>query len=347
MFAIKVHKKYAEKIRIFLHKKRLLAQQYYFNSSGDYIYIPITNALNDDVDEVIKSCECKVVKSDFRFKKMHQTPFENIYAVLQKKLDSEYHKYLPRKWELIGDVLILKIPNELERFENQIGRVYATILGAKTVLKQSGGIELIRRKPDVEIIYGLDTETIHKENGVFFKLDTAEIMFSSGNIDERIRISKIAHKDEIVADMFAGIGYFSIPMAVHSQPKKIYASEIFENTYKYLCENIKLNKVSEIVEPLLGDTRYVIPDGIANRVIMGWLDGYKFLDKAIRILNNLEGIIHYHEACHSTLLPRRPVENLKETAAKYHREIKILNFRYVKSYAPHVWHIVVDCKITK
>ncbi|WP_341537002.1 hypothetical protein [Methanosarcina barkeri] len=46
-------------------------------------------------------------------------------------------------------------------------------------------------------------------------------MYSKGNLEERKRMSKLG-EGEIVVDMFAGIGYFSIPMAVHSRPKKDY-----------------------------------------------------------------------------------------------------------------------------
>jgi len=34
-------------------------------------------------------------------------------------------------------------------------------------------------------------------------------MFSSGNMDERIRMSMISDKNEVVVDLFAGIGYFN------------------------------------------------------------------------------------------------------------------------------------------
>ena len=48
--------------------------------------------------------------------------------------------------------------------------------------------------------------------------------------------------------MFAGIGYFTIPIAVHSNVKKIYAIEINPVSYNFLCENIKLNKVETFEE---------------------------------------------------------------------------------------------------
>ena len=66
------------------------------------------------------------------------------------------------------------------------------------------------------------TETINKENGCLFKLDLAKVMWSKGNNNERLRIAKLVGDGETVIDMFAGIGYFSIHIAVHSNAKRSF-----------------------------------------------------------------------------------------------------------------------------
>ena len=71
--------------------------------------------------------------------------------------------------------------------------------------------------------------------------------------------TSISEDGETIVDMFAGIGYFSIPMAVHSKPAKIYSVEINPVSYSYLCQNTVLNKVEDIVEPILGDCRETAP----------------------------------------------------------------------------------------
>lgn len=275
--------------------------------------------------------------------KVSITPFENINQSIV--IPNHFRVFLPRKWELLGDVLLLKIPDELEPLKEEIAKAYAKELHAKTVLRDLG-IAGNLREPNVELLWGRNTETVHKENKVKFKLDCAKIMFSSGNIDERIRMAKIAGNDEVVVDMFAGIGFFSLPMAVHSKPKRIYALELNPVAYHYLSENISLNGVEDIVYPFLGDNREFDRKGIADRVVMGYLeDTHLFLPKALSILKKAGGIIHYHEKCPNELLQKRPLQNVRKKVRKRGRNLELLNQKIVKSYAPGVSHVVLDVRV--
>ena len=171
-------------------------------------------------------------------------------------------------------------------------------------------------------------------------------MFSSGNMDERKRMGNISNIDEIVVDLFAGIGYFTIPMAVYSRPKKIFACEINPESYSYLCENIVLNNVTAIVEPLMGDNRDTVPGKIANRIIMGYIHNtHKFLPTALNCLKENSGIIHYHDISPDENIPDKSMRVVKKIARKNNREAEIINFRKIKSYAPGISHIVLDIKI--
>jgi len=275
------------------------------------------------------------------------TPFEKIKSNLGGILPKDLLDRIPRKWEKIGDVLILKLSRELKNYEKDIARVYANVLSCKTVLNDIGGIRGVERIPVVEYIYGSkDTETIHIENGIRFMLDPMRIMFSSGNIDERIRISTISNPKEVVVDLFAGIGYFTIPIAVYSKPKKIYAYEINPIAYHYLCKNIVLNHVTDIVKPILGDNREKTIEDIADRVIMGYFgDTYKFISTAIKCLRNHKGFIHYHDVFPEEYIPDKPLYYLTEQAEMFNRKVEMIRYRRVKSYAPGINHYVFDVKI--
>jgi len=278
---------------------------------------------------------------------MLRAPFDQIKESLSKKVPSQLIKHLPNKWEKIGDILIIKLDCDLEKYQEQVCEKYAEILHCKTVLNNVGGISGTYRKPKVEILYGpKNTETIHIENGIRFKLDPAKIMFSSGNMHERLRMAKVSNMDETVVDLFAGIGYFTMPMAVNSKPKKIFACELNPVSYDFLCENIVLNDVTTIVEPLKGDNRNIAPKDVADRVIMGYLENtYRFLPTALNCLKNLTGIIHYHDICPNESIPNKSLNFVQKAAKKFSRKPELLTYKNIKSYAPGISHIVLDVKI--
>ncbi len=278
---------------------------------------------------------------------MIETPFKQIKKALVNEIPSELIDSLPDKWEKNGDVLIIVFPSNLDKYKEIIGKRYAEVLKCKTILRDVGGITGELRLPKVEIIYGSkNTETIHKENGIRYKLDPQKIMFSSGNLNERIRMANISNKNETVVDLFSGIGYFTLPIAVYSKPKRIFACEKNQIAYDYLKKNITLNNVISIVEPRKGDNREVAPKNIANRVIMGYFEETeKFLKIAIDCLHNDEGIIHYHKKIPDRLVPNKVLKKIKEEALKSGCKAELIDYIYVKSYAPGISHYVFDIKI--
>ena len=243
------------------------------------------------------------------------------------------------EWKKIGDILILdnKVSINSENHLEELSKKH----NVKTIMKIDH-IQGTKREPVCEILWGSETETINKENGCLFKLDLAKVMWSKGNNNERLRIAKLVDDGETIIDMFAGIGYFSIPIGVHSKASNVYSIEINPNSYYYLCENVKLNKLNNIT-PILGDCKVVTPKYRADRIVMGYVKTtHHYLKVAIDSLNK-GGIIHYHETVPEKLMMDRPVERIKAQAGN--RDVEILKINKIKKYAPGVEHVVVDAII--
>ena len=240
------------------------------------------------------------------------------------------------KYKKIGDILIL---DNKEKFEDL--KQLAEKHHVKTIM-QINHIEGTKREPNYKILYGSETETVNKENGCLFKLDLSKVMWSKGNVNERLRIAKLVENNERIIDMFSGIGYFSIPIAVHANPKKIVSIEINPNSYYYLKENIKLNKINTIT-PVLGDCINETPKYKADRIIMGYVKTtHHYLKTAVDSLCE-GGIIHYHETVPEKLMEKRPLERIKSSAGN--RDVELLKINKIKKYAPGVEHVVVDARI--
>ena len=283
-------------------------------------------------------------------KKTGKRPIDQIIEKCKKTLDltpSEF-ELLPTKWELLGDILILRLPLKLKSYWNKIASIYAEQLHARSVLRRFDKIQGVYRQPGVEFLYGDEhTETTHIENKVKFRIDPMQIMFSSGNIDERIRIATLAQPQDTIVDMFGGIGYFSIPLAVHSKPKKIIACELNPVAFEYLNTNIQLNHVGHIIQAILGDNRKMIPEGIADRIVMGYIksdDTHRAA--AIKILKPMGGVLHFHDVGFKNNVKKTALDkfsnSLENSGFNKNFEMKLLNYYKIKSYGPKLDHVVLD-----
>ncbi|MCS4541216.1 MAG: class I SAM-dependent methyltransferase family protein [Euryarchaeota archaeon] len=266
--------------------------------------------------------------------------------LLKEKLITEELNLLPSGWEILGDILIIRLNPKLNEKRNLIGQAFLEMYGprirsAVQQLKIVGDI----REQKIEVLAGdSNTETIHRELGCKFKIDPAKLMFSFGNHYERKRMAFISNPNETVIDMFAGVGQFCIPMAVHSKPKKVFGIEINPVTFHYLSENIKLNRLEYVMTPILGDCREV-ELAKADRIIMGYLrNTEQFLPKAFELVKP-SGIIHYHEVSPAKFLFEQPINHIESITTATGKKIKILEKRMIKEYSPGTYHVVVDFQV--
>jgi len=273
----------------------------------------------------------------------------SFYTKLNSKLNLKELKDLPHGYQIIGKILLIKLKPKLLKHKKIIGKAILEMFPYIHTVCLIKDISSVKRKPKIEIIAGCkNTQTLHKEHGCQFLLDVSKIMWSQGNKEERMRLVKLIKNKENVVDMFAGIGYFTIFIAKYSKSEKIYAIDINPVALEYLRKNIWLNGVENKIEILQGDCRkFVRPlENTADRVLMGYLfETEKFLPCALKIAKN-NAFIHLHRT-----VKQEEIEKVKKKIIKIGKKnnckIKILNVHKVKSYAPKIWHVVFDLKLSK
>lgn len=255
---------------------------------------------------------------------------------------------LPKKAKIIGHVALVRFQDkgiDLEALGKTIAEFYPTV---KTVLRLQGIVGKLRQ-PAVELIYGdPNTETIYKEYGYKFALDVSKLMLCLGNSYERLRTARSVRPREVVVDMFAGIGQFSIPCAVISKPSKVYAIEINEEAYRYLKTNIMLNNVEGIVESMLGDCKRLAPTlgRIADRIIMGYFGGtMEALPAALSIVKPEGTTIHFHELVRRGTGKEELWKEISELCFHLGYACTLSGSRVVKSYSAMKEHVVIEFKV--
>jgi tRNA (guanine37-N1)-methyltransferase len=174
----------------------------------------------------------------------------------------------------------------------------------KTVLYQASPVSGDLRLRESKWVAGeRKTENTLKEHGCIFKVDLRRCYFSLRLSYERMRIVRQARPNEVIVNMFAGVGCFSIRIAKYVTAKKVYFIDINPNAVRCTEENVRLNKVKEVVEPFEGDSIEVIQSrlrNIADRVLMPLPErAYEYPDYAVMALRPEEGIAHYYGFIHA------------------------------------------------
>src|SRR5438552_420093 len=126
---------------------------------------------------------------------------------------------LPTSFDVIGDIAVLKIPEALQRYREQIGLSILRWNPKIRVAVQDRGVKGERRVRSIEVIAGeRRTRTVHTEYGLHYRVDLAQAYFSPRLASERKRIADLVLEGEVVADPFAGVGPFAILIAKRRRP---------------------------------------------------------------------------------------------------------------------------------
>ena len=271
---------------------------------------------------------------------------------LEDALTAQESEQLISAFDQIGDIIIVRIPEPLLSKKKIIGEALLDgVKIAKSVFYQSTAVSGDFRTRDLEILAGRDiTETQYTEFGCRFSVDVKNAFFSPRLSTERERISNLVQDGEVVTNMFAGVGMFSI-MAAKNKKCSVYSIDI-NPTASMLCEkNIAQNKkMKGNVISINGDATKIIADQLINssdRTLMLLPErSDEFLESAISATKD-GGIIHYYSHIHAD--KKSDAGRLSEEHYTQVTPVKseILHSKIVRPVGPRYYQTVVDAKIFK
>ncbi|MGC9210127.1 MAG: class I SAM-dependent methyltransferase [Acidilobus sp.] len=262
------------------------------------------------------------------------------------------------KVEIIGDIAILKPPHGVEpdvqearRFAEAIMKEAKYIRSAWLAASPVQGPYKVRRL--VHLAGEERTETVYREHGCAFKVDVSKDFITPRLSYEHIRVAKLVSPGEVVVNMFAGVGTFSIIIAKHSGARLVHSIDINPDAYAHMVENIKINRVEDKVIPYLGDAAEVIKEklvGTADRVLMPLPDlALPYLPYAVQALRG-EGVIHVYLHVHASK-GEEPERNAISTVERRFAELGVTwrpeSARVVRMVGPRFYQVVVDARVSK
>jgi tRNA (guanine37-N1)-methyltransferase len=348
---IKVPKSNGEKIIMLITKFGLADKSLVIQREQDSLCIPLIREP--------KGIELTTLKSQIRnfsiltsvFSEKQLLP-ETLTQALQDKLPADLLANVPQAFDIIGDVVVIDIQPKLRPYQTIIGdAIMQTQKNVTTVLAKASDISGVFRVRDYDYIAGEHkTQTIHREFGCQYHVDIAKAYFSPRLSHEHERVAVQVKDSETVADLFAGVGPFSVLIGKRNPTVKVYAIDLNPDAFELLKVNVRVNKVENHVFPILADAREIAATklkGTADRVIMNLPEtAIDFVDAACNVIKPEGGVAHFYGFIR---LPDS-IENLKqglsELVKKNGRQVEAyLYSKSIRETAPFESQVVLDAKI--
>jgi len=281
---------------------------------------------------------------------------EGLRSLLADKLEPWELKLVYKSYDIVGDIAVIRVPESLKQRSSIIAEaVMQTHKRIKAVWRQAGPVSGDFRLRDLEFVAGeRKKETTHREYGCVFKVDLEKCYFSPRLSNERMRVALQVQPGELVVNMFAGVGCYSVIIARNSEAEKIYSIDINPVAVQYMLENIKLNRVEEQVIPIEGDAKKVVEErlrNVADRVLMPLPErAYEYLECAVLALKPTGGWIHYYDFEHAKK-GESPIEKIEAKMSEKLQNLRV-NFevlfgRIVRNTGPNWYQVVLDIHAKK
>ena len=350
LYGAKVSKRFGEGLHLLLDGLGLLDRSRRVKKVDDDLIFPLTRRPNLEELSRLREEAPSIVIVEEDFKEAVRRP-RSLIEALEDRLTPAELASLPRSIDIIGDIAIVELLPELNHVKKVVGGAVMKVHShVKAVYMRGGKVQGVYRLRPLELISGEPIkETLHREHGCSYMLDVAKVYFSPRLSWEHMRVASQVKEGEVVIDMFAGVGPFSILIAKKASAT-VYAIDINPDAFHYLRRNIELNKVEDRVKALQGDARDLIIQKyakVADRVIMNLPEkAYGFLEASCLALKPEGGIIHYYDFAKEPKPLEYAEDRLREGVEKAGGEVLKVTLKHkVRPVAPREWHVVVDAKV--
>lgn len=348
---IQVNAKQGESTLRSLKKIGLINKKLKIKENQNQLYIPITRQPTSTELVTLRSqlFDFQLLTTTF-IPKNRQT--KTLDELLEEKMPKHLLKNLPRSLDVIGDIAIMEIPKELKNYSTVLGEAILKMhKNIKSAFSKSSPIEGAYRIRSLDFLSGENrTHTTHLEYGCKYFLDIAKVYFSPRLSQEHNRVASLVGANEVIVDLFTGIGPFSIPIAKKNPEAKIFSIDINPAALEFLKKNIRLNRVDSNITPFLGDARSLINKhliGKADRVIMNLPEKAKeFINIACKAIKPQGGILHYYEFIQHPDSIGKAQFRLSERVKQAGRIVdQFLFAKNIRETAPYQYQAAFDVKI--
>jgi tRNA (guanine37-N1)-methyltransferase len=348
---LKVTKKQGEVAIALAFKLGLMDKTLCINREGEWLFVPLLREPDGVALEAFTAQLKPFGLSSGSFEEKKQFS-ETLTQALQGKLPPDQLEEVPQAFDTVGDIVIIEIPQALKAQETLIGEaILQTHRNIKVVLGKAGDISGVFRIRDYTFIAGEHrTSTIHKEFGCTYHIDVAKAYFSPRLSHEHMRVASQVQAGEVVTDLFAGVGPFTVLIGKQCPKAKVYGVDLNPEAIELQKVNVRVNRVDSHVFPICADAREIAKGklkGTADRVVMNLPEtAIDFVDAACNAVKPEGGVVHFYGFVRQPDSVEGLEQRFTEQVERCGRKVECFLFaRAIRETAPFESQIVLDAKI--
>lgn len=294
---LRVPRRRGEEVRRTLLARGLLDDQRQIQKEGEYLVLPLRSA--DAPAEEWGT----LVEREFPPVRAHGP------ADYRELLDlpAGARAKLPRSFDVVGDIVLVRLPAALEEQRFEVGRALLSFVPGARLVGIDRGVRGTERRRSVERIAGVGGwSTRHRENGLTLELDVERAYFSPRLAREHARVAAEVRAGDRVYDLCCGVGPFALTIARDGRARSVTAIDANPAAIELLRATLRRSSFRVPVEPVEGRLEEFLPRAEPReRVILNLpLEGIKYLPSVRKIVAP-GGRLYYYEVIPRTALTER------------------------------------------
>ncbi len=209
----------------------------------------------------------------------------------------EQKELLPRSFDIVGDVVLIRLPPELVDRGAEIGDALLGFVPGARVVGADRGVHGPARRRSIERLAGSgDFRSRHRENGLELEVDLERAYFSPRLAREHALVAADVREGESVYDLCCGVGPFAATIAKAGRAGRILAVDSNPDAIALLRTSLTRGRFAVPVTPIVASLETFLPSAepVARVVLNLPLEGAKYLTPVARTVAP-KGRLHYYE----------------------------------------------------
>ncbi len=204
---------------------------------------------------------------------------------------------LPRSFDVIGDVVLVRLPSELVSRGPAVGEALLAFVPGARIVGRDLGVHGPERRRRVERLAGTGSwRTRHRENGIVLEVDVERAYFSPRLAREHARVAVEVRPGERVYDLCCGVGPFAVTIGRDGRASHVTAVDANPEAIALLEASLAGQSYQGRVTPLaIPLESFVTTAEPVERVILNLPhEGIKYLTSVARTVAP-RGRLYYYE----------------------------------------------------